>query len=51
MTDKNVSNIASQLGRLGGKKTSEKYGKEYMKELSKKATAARWGKLPTEKGK
>jgi hypothetical protein len=51
MNDKDVSSIASQLGRLGGKKTSEKYGNEYMKKLSEKAAEARKKKLVTGKGK
>jgi hypothetical protein len=39
-----VNDIAKQLGRRGGKKTLEKYGKEYMKQLSDKAAEARKAK-------
>ena len=33
--------IGQMFGSLGGRKTLDKYGKEYFKELSKKAMKAR----------
>jgi len=41
---KKISNPAAELGRMGGNAVVKKYGKEYMKELGKKAAKKRWGK-------
>ncbi len=48
MTNTNASEIAKQLGRLGGEKTKEKYGAEHFRNISKKALIKRWGKKPVE---
>lgn len=39
--DLSISEIAKKLGRQGGNKVVEKYGKSYMKELSKLGVEAR----------
>lgn len=36
-----ISEIARKLGKLGGKKTSEKYGKDYFRKLQKLSVEAR----------
>ena len=44
MTDKNtdlISEIAQRLGKRGGETTSQKYGKDYFRELQKKSTEAK----------
>jgi hypothetical protein len=36
-----IREIAKELGRLGGKKTSERYGKDYYRELQKKSVESK----------
>lgn len=38
------SEIAKQLGSLGGKKTVAKYGKKHFSDAGKKSALKRWGK-------
>jgi hypothetical protein len=42
MTD--ISEIAQQLGKLGGQKTRQRYGTAHFHALGKRGMAKRWGK-------
>lgn len=44
-----TSELAKILGKRGGKKTFDKYGKGYMKELSEKAVKAKKAKKTEQK--
>jgi hypothetical protein len=39
-----ISTIARQLGKLGGKKTRQRYGTAHFHDLGKRGMAKRWGK-------
>jgi len=41
-TKRTSSSAAVEFGRMGGNAVVKKYGKSYMKQLSKKAVKARW---------
>lgn len=47
--DNVTSELAKILGKRGGLKTFDKYGKEYMKDLSKKAVEAKKAKAAKRK--
>jgi len=44
MSTEKKQQIARVLGAKGGKSTVKKYGKEYMRKISKKGADARWKK-------
>jgi len=41
---KNLSNIASTLGKKGGKETLKRKGKKHFSEIGKKGALSRWNK-------
>jgi len=43
VTEEELRNISVEFGKRGGNALVKKRGKKYMKELSKRATQARWG--------
>ena len=49
LTKEQRSEMARELGRLGGRAFVNKYGKGQMKKLAKRGANARWGTEPRKK--